>query len=92
LEYLRDLEKRVDEDWPSVVESLNEIRNELLTSKGTIVNLTADERTLTNADAYVSTFLDAMPSTDGNLADWNQRLPFVNEGLVIPTQVFSYIQ
>jgi len=87
LEYLRDLEKRVDEDWPSVVESLNEIRNELLTSKGTIVNLTADERTLTNADAYVSTFLDAMPSTDGNLADWNQRLPFVNEGLVIPTQV-----
>lgn len=87
LEYLRDLEKRVDEDWPSVAESLNEIRKELLSRKGTIVNLTADERTLTSAESHVATFLDAMPETGGSIANWNQRLPLVNEGLVIPTQV-----
>jgi Zn-dependent M16 (insulinase) family peptidase len=87
LEYLRDLEKRVDEDWPSVAESLNEIRKELLSRKDTIVNLTADERTLTNSESHLATFLDAMPETGGSIADWNQRLPLVNEGLVIPTQV-----
>ncbi|KAG0586728.1 hypothetical protein KC19_2G112800 [Ceratodon purpureus] len=87
LEYLRDLEKRVDEDWPSVAESLNEIRNELLSRKGAIVNLTADERTLTSAESHVSNFLDAMPETAGSLTKWDRRLPLVNEGLVIPTQV-----
>jgi hypothetical protein len=87
LEYLRDLEKRVDEDWLSVAESLNEIRNELLSRKGTIVNLTADERTLTNAESHVAAFLDAMPETGGNIVNWDRRLPLVNEGLVIPTQV-----
>lgn len=87
LEYLRDLEKRVDEDWPSVAESLNEIRNELLSRKGTIVNLTADERTITSAESHVSNFLDAMPEIGGDLANWDRRLPLVNEGLIIPTQV-----
>lgn len=87
LEYLRDLEKRVDEDWPSVAESLNEIRKELLSRNGAIVNLTADERTLSRADSHVATFLDAMPESAGSLANWDRRLPLVNEGLVIPTQV-----
>lgn len=77
----------MDEDWPSVAESLNEIRNELLSRKGTIVNLTADERTLTNAESHVAAFLDAMPETGGNIVNWDRRLPLVNEGLVIPTQV-----
>jgi hypothetical protein len=77
----------VDEDWPSVAESLNEIRNELLSRKGTIVNLTSDERTLSSAENHVSNFLDAMPETGGSLANWDHRLARVNEGLVIPTQV-----
>jgi hypothetical protein len=70
----------VDEDWPSVAESL-------LSRKGTIVNLTSDERTLSSAENHVSNFLDAMPETGGSLANWDHRLARVNEGLVIPTQV-----
>lgn len=85
LEYLRDLKKRVDEDWPSVAESLNEIQYELLSRKGTIVNLTADERTLSSAKNHVSNFLDAMLETGGSLANRDHHLARVNEGLVIPT-------
>lgn len=77
----------MDEDWPSVAESLDEIRKSLLSRKDAIVNLTADERTLTGADKDVSMFLDSMPEQGAGLASWDKRLPLVNEGLVIPTQV-----
>jgi hypothetical protein len=39
LEYLRDFEKRVDEDWPAVAESLEVIQTALLARKDAIVNL-----------------------------------------------------
>jgi hypothetical protein len=90
LEYLRNLEKTVDEDWPTVAESLEAIRSALLARKDVIVNLTSDERTLTHAESHVATLLDTLPEQSHGLASWDQRLPLVNEGLVIPTQVHSF--
>jgi Zn-dependent M16 (insulinase) family peptidase len=87
LEYLRNLEKTVDEDWPTVAESLEAIRSALLARKDAIVNLTSDERTLIHAESHVATLLDTLPEQSHGLASWDQRLPLMNEGLVIPTQV-----
>ncbi|CAK9203459.1 unnamed protein product [Sphagnum troendelagicum] len=87
LEYLRDLEKRVDEDWPAVAESLEAIWTALLAQKDAIVNLTADDRTLICAESHVATLLDTLPEHSSGLVSWDQQLPLINESLVIPTQV-----
>ncbi|CAM6035201.1 unnamed protein product, partial [Sphagnum compactum] len=54
-----------------------------LSWKDAIVNLTADDRTLTHAESHVATLLDTLPG----LVSWDQQLPLINEGLVIPTEV-----
>ncbi|OAE21846.1 hypothetical protein AXG93_138s1170 [Marchantia polymorpha subsp. ruderalis] len=88
LNYLRSLEKRVEEDWPAVSQALEDIRSAVLGRKGVIVNLTADEKILTSAEPHVSNFLDAFPETSGDrTCTWNPVLHRVNEGLVIPTKV-----
>ncbi|OAE21847.1 hypothetical protein AXG93_138s1180 [Marchantia polymorpha subsp. ruderalis] len=88
LNYLRSLEKLVEEDWPAVCQSLEDIRSAVLGRKGVIVNLTADEKILTSAEPHVSNFLDAFPETSGDRTyTWNPVLHRVNEGLVIPTKV-----
>eukprot|EP00803_Ostreobium_quekettii_P002144 evm.model.scf_1846.1 EVM.evm.TU.scf_1846.1 scf_1846:8916-17584(+) len=87
LEYVRQLAERVDSDWPGVQSDLHAIRSSLLTSNGTILNLTADEGTLGAAGPFVSEFLDALPSEERASEDWSVVLPRVNELLVVPTQV-----
>jgi hypothetical protein len=81
------LEKRVDEDWPAVAESLEAIWTALLARKDAIVNLTADDRTLICAESHVATLLDTLPEHSSGLVSWDQQLPLINESLVIPTQV-----
>ncbi|CAM6087081.1 unnamed protein product [Calypogeia fissa] len=88
LEFLRSLEKRVEEDWPSVAQSLEEIRTALLSRKSAIVNLTSSEKILTAAETHVSALLDSLPETCGvTSSPWNACLSSRNEGLIIPTQV-----
>jgi hypothetical protein len=35
----------------------------------------------------VATLLDTLPEHSSGLVSWDQQLPLINEGLVIPTQV-----
>eukprot|EP00899_Mesostigma_viride_P012227 jgi/Mesvir1/21004/Mv08062-RA.1 len=81
------MEQRIKNDWAGVQKDLEEIRSLLLSRKGAIVNLTADEATLTKAQAGVAAFLDTMPAQGGAVQSWQGRLDRVNEGLVVPTQV-----
>ncbi|CAL1410083.1 unnamed protein product [Linum trigynum] len=88
LEFLQDLEKRVDQDWDGISASLEEIRTSLLSKDGCLVNLTADGKNLTASEKYVSKFLDCLPSSSSAAtASWNARLPLGNEAIVIPSQV-----
>lgn len=88
LEFLRDLENKVDQSWPEISSSLEEIRRTLLTKNGCLVNLTADGKNLSNSAKYVSNFLDKLPnSPPADLITWNARLSPQNEAIVIPTQV-----
>lgn len=87
LEYIRSLVDRVDSDWPSVQADLESIRSVLLTRNGAIINLTADEGTLSAARPHISAFLDALPSDAKQKADWSNTVARINEALVVPTQV-----
>ncbi|XP_024540313.1 presequence protease 1, chloroplastic/mitochondrial [Selaginella moellendorffii] len=87
LDYLRELEKQVDTDWPAVQQNLERIRTSFLSRKGAIVNLTADEKNLTKADSFVSSLLEALPETEPVVCTWNGILQPCNEGIIVPTQV-----
>jgi len=88
LEYIRTLAKRVESDWEGVQADLEAIRKSLLQREGAVVNLTADERTLTATEQHVNNFLSALPAGQPlGAAPWTGLLPRQNEALVVPTQV-----
>jgi Zn-dependent M16 (insulinase) family peptidase len=87
LEYLRVLAMRVEADWDGVKAELEAIRTAVLSRKGALVNMTADEKTMTAADNAVNRFLSSMPAVGGAVQPWSELLALGNEGLVVPTQV-----
>ncbi|MEW5297561.1 MAG: hypothetical protein WDW36_000765 [Sanguina aurantia] len=87
LDYIRTLGKRVEEDWEGVTADLETIRKLLLQKSGSLINLTADTRTLAAAQPHVESLLASLPDVSGAAADWSGRLPRISEALVVPTQV-----
>ena len=85
--YLRELITRIDEDWDGVKADLEAIRTALLHNDGLLVNLTADEKTMTCAEASVEALLSAFPGKTATAAPWSSVFPMQNEALTVPTQV-----
>lgn len=92
MEFLQDLEKKVDDDWDGISSSLEDIRTALISRKGCLINMTADEKNLINSTKFVAKFLDSLPNSSSTVNEsWHAQLPSVNEAIVIPTQVQSFI-
>uniref|UniRef100_A0ACD5ZJ08 Uncharacterized protein n=1 Tax=Avena sativa TaxID=4498 RepID=A0ACD5ZJ08_AVESA len=88
LEYLRDLETKIDQDWDTISSSLEEMRTSLFSKEGCLINITSDSKNLEKSGQYIAKFLDSLPSAPSLGSDpWLSRLPSVNEAIVIPTQV-----
>lgn len=88
LEYLRDLETKIDQDWDSISSSLEEMRKSLFSKNGCLINLTSDSKNLEKSSQHIAKFLDSLPSSPSLGSDpWLSRLPSVNEAIVVPTQV-----
>ncbi|XP_071691752.1 presequence protease 1, chloroplastic/mitochondrial-like [Rutidosis leptorrhynchoides] len=90
LEFLKDLEEKVEHDWSSISASLEEIRKTVLSKNNCIVNLTSDGENLKDSEKYVAEFIDSLPTTSpvASSASWNnKRISSINEAIVIPTQV-----
>ena len=85
--FLRDLLKRVDDDWEGVQSDLEMIRSSLLHNHGLLVNMTADEKTMTAADEHVRGLLSSFSSNESNLIPWVGSFPLENEAITVPTQV-----
>ncbi|OAY78579.1 Presequence protease 1, chloroplastic/mitochondrial [Ananas comosus] len=88
LEFLQDLEKKVDQDWDKISLALEEIRKSLLSKEGCLVNITTDAKNLTKSTKYIEKFLDSLPNASAaGIDSWPALLSPVNEAIVIPTQV-----
>ena len=62
LEYLRDLETKIDQDWDKISASLEEMRKSLFSKEGCLINITSDSKNLDKSGQYISKFLDSLPS------------------------------
>ncbi|KAI3723811.1 hypothetical protein L2E82_35569 [Cichorium intybus] len=88
LEFLKDLEGKIEQEWSEISMSLEEIRKTLLSKKGCLINLTSDGKNLKMAEKYIKKLLNSLPSTSFvTSSDSNAQLPSTNEAIIIPTQV-----
>ena len=88
MEYTRALEKRVKEDWASVLADLKELQGLVLHRKGSIVNLTGAEATLNAAvEGPVADFLGCLTEGVAPQASWEIAEAPADEALLVPTQV-----
>ncbi|MED6131441.1 hypothetical protein PIB30_009922 [Stylosanthes scabra] len=88
LEFLLNLEERIDQDWADISSSLEEIRKSVFSKQGCLINITADGKSLTNIEKAGGKFVDLLPSRSPiTTTNWSARLPLTNEAIVTPTHV-----
>ena len=96
---MKDLSANIDAHWDQILADLTTLKAAIFKKQGMLVNLTADEATLSSIDGSVSTFVDSLPSAAAGLSlsedglswyegkDSDLLLPKQNELLLVPTQV-----
>lgn len=87
LDFLRALEKRVEEDFRGVAKDLERMRSLLISRNGVVVNATMDQSTFAIAEPEIAKIVSALPEVDAAPVE---RAPFTlskREGLAIPAQV-----
>ncbi|KKC41120.1 peptidase M16 [Devosia epidermidihirudinis] len=87
LDFLRDLVKRIENDWDSVEAALLRIRDTLFNRGRMVVNVTADAALWGKAKGELESFLKRLPNASFATADWAIEYKPVSEGLIIPAQV-----
>jgi len=85
--FLRDLVRRVDEDWPGVLQVLEAMRESLVNSRNMIINGTVDKKSQVMLERDINAFLRALPSLKRKPRTWSVTSPPRFEGLTIPAQV-----
>lgn len=85
--FLRKLIEEIDNDWPSVLEKLEAIRQTLLNRNSLIANVTLDAQNWAKVQPKLADFLSALPAADISIAHWSPAYNRANEGLTIPAQV-----
>lgn len=85
---LRELERRIEQDWSGVATDLRRIHTLLVNRQAMLVNITAAGSTRSAAEQHITPFITRLPS-----APWSphRRIlpadPLAPEGLLIPAQV-----
>ena len=85
--FLRELADRVEQDWPSVVETLEAMRRHLLNRTTMLCNVTLDGDNWARFQPQLTAFMASLPAGSGDLAVWTPENGAANEGLTIPAQV-----
>lgn len=85
--FLRDLVKKIESDWPSVRDTLEEIRYLLVNRNTMIANVTLDQANWTQFQPQLDSFIASLPTGSGDMAVWTPHYGPANEGLTIPAQV-----
>lgn len=87
LVFLQELSRKIDEDWPSVLQTLESMWRALVNRVGLLVNATIEEQGWSQVETRVKEFLRALPSRPARRLQWSLPEPPHNEGLTIPAQV-----
>jgi hypothetical protein len=85
--FLRDLTRKVDEDWPGVLASLEHMRQTLLSRQNIIINVTCDEQDWSAFNSHLDAFLKQLPADDVQEFKWSPDKLAGFEGMIIPAQV-----
>jgi len=90
--FLRDLVDAIENNWPSVLANLEELRRLMINRSTMIANVTVDAANWKTFEPALSSFLNDIPADGGNQQElyksWSfSRDPRPNEGFTIPTQV-----
>ncbi|HRW06683.1 MAG TPA: insulinase family protein, partial [Caldilineaceae bacterium] len=85
--FLRKLIQRIDEDWPSVLQELEQLRSLLIRRDGLLINATLDGTNWQQLQPALQQFITALPSATPAGVQWAPTFVMSNEGLIIPAQV-----
>ncbi len=85
--FLRKLASDVDEDWPGVLEVLEDVRRRLINRGGTLCNVTLDRSNFPRFESQLGGLLDSLPDAAVARTEWTPSYPSEFEGLTIPAQV-----
>jgi hypothetical protein len=87
LQFLRRLAEDVENDWPSVLGTLERIRDRLVDRDSMICNVTLDAQNWTRFEPQLADFLAALPLKSSPLNEWQPVYEITDEGLAIPAPV-----
>jgi Zn-dependent M16 (insulinase) family peptidase len=85
--FLRDLVRKVDDDWPSVRDILQEILRLIVNRRDMIVNVTTDTTGWESVKSRFDEFIETMPEHPLRIAEWTPRYPDELEGMIVPSQI-----
>lgn len=85
--FLRELERRIQDDWPGVLAQLEAVQQHLINRSGLLLNLTLDEAGYRELAPQLVEFTAALPSSSYTPASWSVSESGPGEGLIIPTRV-----
>ncbi|PDW02836.1 insulinase family protein [Candidatus Viridilinea mediisalina] len=85
--FLRELEQRIQADWPGVLAQLEALRQHLVNRSGLLLNLTLDEAGYRELAPQLAEFTAALPSSNYTPAIWSVSAAGPGEGLIIPARV-----
>ncbi len=85
--FLRDLVRRIDEDWPSVQAALEQIRALVIDRGALVANVTVDADGWAQIRPQLASFIDRLPARQAQRQTWQVGAARGDEGLIIPAQV-----
>ncbi len=85
--FLRDLIQKIDQEWGAVSQTLQAIRERLITKQNVLCNITVDATSWQELRPQVEAFLKGLPERKTQRNDWQLPQQPWTEGLTIPAQV-----
>jgi Zn-dependent M16 (insulinase) family peptidase len=85
--FLRRLIEEIEQDWPTVLMKLEDIRQTLLNRNSMLCNVTLDEANWSQFQPKLADFLSVFPNRPMSLARWIPVQGHQFEGLAIPAKV-----
>ena len=85
--FLRELAKRVESDWGSVLSRLEAVRDHLVNRSTMLVNATFPAKDRPQVEPHIMALVQALPERPVTIGNWAADLRPTDEGLTLPAQV-----